>query len=135
MTKLKGGGRGTVVVLLKGVPVSAIVPLYNFRRLINGRVGLIGVFECQLCHVENRDTVIGGVGRRHIGLVIPFSANHDHLVCCFSSVASVSGPGERRGRAVGPKPAKGGEGENKELVNRRSESFLCNATTSVNKTV
>lgn len=138
MTKLKrrgGNGDRWRIPVKKGVPISTIVPLYNFRRLINGRVGLIGVFECQLCHVEHRDTVIGRVGRRHIGLVMPFTANHDHLVCCLSSVASVCGAGEERGWEVGPKPAKGGEGENKELVNRRSEIFLCNALSSVNKTV
>lgn len=68
-------------------------------------------------------------------MVDPSTADHDHLVCCLCSMASVCGPGEGRGREVGPKPAKGGEGENKELVNRRCESLLCNATTSVNKTV
>lgn len=82
---------------VKGVPISTIVPLHNLRRLINGRVGLIGIFECQLCHIENGDTVIGRVGRRHIGIVMPFAADHDHLVRCLSSVASVCGPGEGGG--------------------------------------
>lgn len=129
------GGRGTGMIPVKRVPISTVVPLHNFRSFINGRVGLIGVFEYQICHIENGDTVIGRVGRRHIRFVMPFAADHDHLICCLSSVASVCRPGEEAGRVVGSKPAKGGEGENKELVKKRCESFLRNATASVNKTV
>lgn len=121
--------------LTKDVPISTIVPLHNLRRFINGRVSLIGFFECQICQVEDGDTVIGRVGRRRIGLVMPFAANHDHLVCCLSDVASVCGPGEGGDRAVGPKPTKGGEGEDKELVIRTCEIFLRNPATSVNKSV
>lgn len=120
---------------IRGVPISTTVPLHHFRRLINGRVDLIGGFECQLCHVENGDTVIGRVGRRHIGILMPFAADHDYLVRCLSSVASVCGPGKGGGREVGPKPAKGEGGENIELVNRRCENLLRYTTTSGNKTV
>lgn len=66
---------------------------------------------------------------------MPFAADHDHLVCCHSGVASVCGPEDGGGRVIGPKPAKGGEGEDKELVSRRYKKFPGNATNSVNKTV
>lgn len=115
--KIERRGRG--VNPTEDVPISTIVPLHNLRGFINRSVSQIRVFECQLCHVEDGDTVIGRVGRCHIGIVMPLAADHDHLVCCLGGVASVCKPGEGGARAVGPKPAKGREGEDKELVIRR----------------
>lgn len=71
------------------VPVSTIVALQHLRRFIGGRVGLIGGFEFQFCHIENGDTVIGRVGRSHVIFIVPFAANHNHLVCFIGRVAGM----------------------------------------------
>lgn len=84
---IERSGRG--VNPTKDVLISTIVPLHNLRRFINRSVSLIRVFECQLCHIEDGDTVIGRVGRCHIAIVMPLAADHDHLVCCLGGVASV----------------------------------------------